>query len=163
MIDNQLKAKEEELSKIQVYLEKQVQVLQQEHAKHNDMVERMNIMQHEGQNEGQNASILLEQMKLKNKTLQMEKNLVEQDLEYSDRQNAFVNNESEFDKLKQLYFSEVVKQQKDLIDNISNRPQIRNQTRTGQKKYHFQRLKETLSSFKDGYQMWMTISLIIVI
>ncbi|OMJ28439.1 hypothetical protein AYI69_g2087 [Smittium culicis] len=91
----------------------------------------MNIMQHEGQNEGQNATILLEQMKLKNKTLQMEKNLVEQDLEYSDRQNAFVNNESEFDKLKQLYFSEVVKQQKDLIDGISKRPQPKSMIRTG--------------------------------
>ncbi|OMJ24159.1 Retrovirus-related Pol polyprotein from transposon [Smittium culicis] len=127
MIDNQLKAKEEGLSKRQIDIEKQAQILQQEHAKHNEMVERMNVMQHEGQN----VTIQLEQMKLKNKALQMEKKLVEQDLEYSNSQNAFVNNETEFEKQKQLYLSEVVKQQKDLIDSISKRPQTKSMTRTG--------------------------------
>ncbi|OMJ10796.1 Retrovirus-related Pol polyprotein from transposon [Smittium culicis] len=127
MIDNQLKAKEEELTIRKIELEKQTQILQQEHAKHNEMVERINIMQQEGQS----VTTQLEQMKIKNKTLQKEKKIVEQDLEYSNSHKAIINNETEFEKQKQLYLSEVVKQQKDLIDNIINRPQFRNQTRTG--------------------------------
>ncbi|OMJ15951.1 hypothetical protein AYI69_g8023 [Smittium culicis] len=77
IIENQLKAKEEELTIIQIELEKQTQILQQELSKHNEMVERMNIMQQEGHN----VTTQLEQMKIKNKTLQKEKKIVEQDLE----------------------------------------------------------------------------------